>query len=91
MPALIDHDHRVAGFVEAFGHAVPEPRVGREAVHEHEGRRDTTARSHLDMQLDARCDRDAPLVHRRRRRTHRLRHGAHPSIAGETAGSGDLR
>ena len=86
--ALIDDDHGVARRVKMLGHAVPEPRVGREAVDEHEGHRRPIADPHLDVQLDTRRDRDAPLDHRCRRRLRWLRHGANPSIAGEQAGLG---
>ena len=63
MAALVDDDHGVACRVEMLGHAVPEARVGRQAVDEHEGRRRSIAGPHLDVQLDTRRDHDAPLDH----------------------------
>jgi len=90
MPALIDRHRRVARRVKMLRDAVPQPRVGREAVDEHEGGRRPIPGTHLDVQLDAWSDRDAPLDHLRRR-TRWLRHGANPSIAGETTGVGGLR
>ena len=55
---------------------------------EHEGSGRAIADSHLDVQLDARSDRDAPLDDLRPRRARRPRHGANPSIADEKPASG---
>ena len=88
MAALVDHDHRVAGCVEVLGYAVPESRVGRQTMDEHEGNGRLVADPDLDVQLDTRGDHDATLDRLHRRRSRWPRHGANPSIAGQMPGLG---
>jgi hypothetical protein len=53
----------VAGGVKVLGHTVPEPRVGGQAMNEHERSRTAIAESYLDVQLDPGRDDDTPLDH----------------------------
>jgi hypothetical protein len=57
----VDRGDAVTGTGEHVADAVPQPRVRRQPVHEHE-RRVTATRPHPDVQTDAAGSLDAPLV-----------------------------